>query len=128
MVDGSSSEYGWDETLDGEGIVIWHHEDRTHDILYDFEKIKFTDKVVDISQYQTFDNIYDKTDEVQHLDGSDVTDRFVIDADSSDYQWDRTLDDQGIVVWNKCDHSHDILYDFEELVFNDSVIEISDLV
>ena len=33
-----------------------------------------------------------------------------------------TQDGKGIVVWN--DGGHDLLYDFEEIEFNDKVIEL----
>lgn len=122
VINGNSDDYQWGATQDGEGIVVWGPTG--HDLLYDFDKITFNDQTVDLDAPNTGpQTVQDDPNLTQHLTGSDAVDRFVIDGDSSDYGWDKTLDNTGIVVWNE--NGHDILYDFEEIEFNDQVIDLA---
>ena len=131
VISGKSSKYGWEATDDG-GVVVWN--DNYHDILYGFEKIKFKDQTVDISALgdngggdngggdngdgSNIVKIHN-TDEVDYVFGTDAREAFVIDGDSADYSWAK-IDDGGYVVWSGDDH--DILYDVEEIHFNDTKV------
>ncbi len=69
----------------------------------------------------------DTANQTQFLNGTNVgLDSFEIDGNSADYRYDLTLDGQGIVVWNVETGSHDILYDFDLITFNDEVISFKD--
>ncbi|MEM6474270.1 MAG: galactose oxidase-like domain-containing protein, partial [Planctomycetota bacterium] len=124
-IDGNSGDYGWGATQDGEGIVVWGPTG--HDLLYDFETIKFNDQSVSLVKETGPDGgmvVNDDPNRTQSETGTDKSDKFVIDGNSSKYGWDKTLDNEGIVVWNIAEDTHDLLYDFEELAFNDEVIDL----
>ncbi|MEM7067909.1 MAG: galactose oxidase early set domain-containing protein [Pseudomonadota bacterium] len=127
FIDGNSIEYDWAATEDGEGIVVWGPTG--HDLLYNFDKIAFKDQTVSLETPATGSlTVDDDPDVTQHLIGSDKSDRFVIDGDSTEYGWDKTIDETGVVVWNETSGSHDILYEFDEIQFNNQVVEIDHLV
>ncbi len=46
---GSSDEFGWGKTLDGEGYVIWQGEE--FDLLYNVDQIVFTDTTVELDAF-----------------------------------------------------------------------------
>ncbi len=46
VAEGSSDEFGWGKTLDGEGYVIWQGEE--FDLLYNVDQIVFTDTMVEL--------------------------------------------------------------------------------
>lgn len=119
LINANSADYSWGPTQDGLGFVVWN--DTGHDILYNIEKIQFADRTVDLGQTGGGDNRFvDDPTQTQYLTGSDGKDTFVIDASSADYGWGATEDGEGFVVWN--DTGHDILYDIEELEFNDQTV------
>lgn len=47
-IDGQSKDYAWDKTNDGQGTVVWNKMTEEHDILYDFDEVKFADADVAI--------------------------------------------------------------------------------
>ena len=141
VINGSSHDYGWGQTHDGEGIVVWKGND--FDILYDVEQIKFNDGVVNQLENDTFvfvtdeelgnedcitgsndchniNEIADIHGVTQYIDGTEATDAFVINGSSNDYGWGETYDGEGIVVWKG--DNFDILYDVEQIKFNDATV------
>lgn len=127
---GKSKDYDWDTAQDGKGVVVWNKQTGQHDVLYDFEKMKFNDKTVDLTKktYGPDTNVangtaIDNKGTTQYLTGDKGKDVFKIDGDAKDYGWEKTADN-GHVVWNKKTEDHDILYDFEELKFNDTDIAL----
>ena len=118
VIAGNSSDYGWGESEDGLGIVIWN--DSGYDLLYGFESIQFSDMT--ISLVVTGNSYTDIANVTQFINGTSETESFVIDGNSSDYQWGPTEDDAGIVVWGPT--GVDLLYDIEKLVFNDTEIDL----
>ncbi|WP_075996933.1 galactose oxidase-like domain-containing protein [Salaquimonas pukyongi] len=130
VIDGNSADHGWGATEDGQGIVVWNNATGSHDLLYDFEKIAFNDRTVELGAGGNPGEglvVADDPSRTQYEFGTDQTDRFVIDADSAGYRWGATEDGQGIVVWNEADGSHDLLYDFEEIAFNDETVILAEV-
>lgn len=122
IIDGSSADYQWGATQDGEGIVVWGPTG--HDLLYDFEKIEFNDKTVAlIGEPGDGLRVEDDPAKTQYVDGTDSDDVFVISGDSGGYGWDET-DDGGFVVWNVATGAHDILYDVEQIEFSDTTVDL----
>lgn len=120
VINGQSADYSWASTQDGLGIVVWGPTG--HDLLYDFEAIRFNDLTAPLVQDDPrYDDIPGLT---QYLTGSTANDVFVIDGNSGDYNWGSTQDGQGIVVWNS--EGHDILYEFEAIEFNDQTVALAD--
>ena len=71
-------------------------------------------------------NIFnDIAKETQYVFGTEGVDAFRIDASISEYCYDLT-DDGGIVVWNTETGSHDIVYNVEQIHFNDCAVELKD--
>ncbi|MBO6815806.1 MAG: DUF1929 domain-containing protein [Rhizobiaceae bacterium] len=125
VINGNSADYNWADATDGEGIVVWGPTG--HDLLYDFDKIAFNDKTVELTATTNPGGgvtVQDDPARTQYETGTDQTDRFVIDGNSADYGWDVDTDGEGIVVWNRNEDAHDLLYDFEEIEFNDQVVEL----
>jgi hypothetical protein len=123
----SSTGYAWGPTQDGQGTVIWNGAG--YDILFGFEQLRFTNKSVNIATPAS--NIYqDEADVVQHLTGRSTNDTFVINGPSSAYQWGRTTNGTGIVVWtvSTTDNTYDVLTGFEKLQFTDQTVDVSGLV
>ena len=63
---------------------------------------------------------------VQYLQGTDNTDKFVIDGVASDYAWE-TFDDEGstaTLVYNVETGDHDLMYEFEQLEFTDQTVNV----
>ncbi len=118
-INGQSSDYGWGETEDGSGIVVWGPTG--HDLLFDFEAIKFNDTTVPlVAEDGRYDDIAGTT---QFLTGTpDKEESFVIDGRSADYNWGATDDGEGIVVWGPT--GTDLLYDFDKIVFSDKEVEL----
>jgi len=54
VIDGSSSDYGWDLAQDGVGHVVWNGD--AFDVLHGFEKIRFTDLQVNLADLSTEPN------------------------------------------------------------------------
>lgn len=128
VIAGSSSDYGWAPTENGEGVVIWN--DAGFDILFDFETIRFNDKDVAVSSIlQTGPTYVDDPDQNQFVTGETADDTFVIDGPSGDYDWEATGDGNGVVIWttDTADDSFDILYDIENIQFTDQTVDISGL-
>ena len=124
VIDCHSSEYNWGPTEDGKGIVIWNVATEAHDILYDFGSIRFKDGEVSLENGgDQPPQAYDIEGEAQYLSGRGDN-VFVIDCESTEYNWGSTEDGKGIVVWDQETGAHDILYDFGQIAFNDQIIEI----
>ena len=92
----------------------------------------FDDKVINLTEFPNQNTVgetalttVEDVESTQYLEGSSEVDRFTINGDSSDYQWSMTQDETGIVVWDQDTLVHDILWDFEEIAFNDVVVDIS---
>ncbi len=120
-----STNYGWGLTQDQQGIVVWSGSN--FDILTNVETLQFTDRSIDLTTF--FDggggndgSVADIANQTQYLQGTSGTDIFVIDGTSTDYQWGRTADDQDHVVWGPT--GFDLLYDWEQIRFNDTVIDL----
>ena len=134
VIDGNSSDYNWDKTEDGTGTVVWNIASGEPDILCDVENIQFTDSLIDLAQqpcsYQDPSDghdanlIYDKPG-TEFVHGTTDKDIFVVDGNSSDYNWDKTEDGTGTVVWNIASGEPDILWDVECIQFNDGVIDLT---
>ena len=120
VVDGKVSDYKWGPTEDGLGVVIWNATG--FDLLYDFAAIQFNDATESLTVTDTneFINIANET---QYLMGTDQHDKFIIDGISADYSWGDTLDGTGTVVWAIAGGAHDILYDIEQISFNDVTVD-----
>ncbi|MEL6503595.1 MAG: galactose oxidase-like domain-containing protein [Pseudomonadota bacterium] len=121
VIDGNSSDYGVGPTEDGEGIVVWGPTG--FDLLYDFDQIAFNDQTVTLEDPNAGLVVDDDPFATQYEFGTANVDRFVINDTSGNYGVGPT-GDGGIVVWNTENSSHDILYDFEEIEFNDSVVQL----
>ncbi|MEM7069361.1 MAG: PQQ-dependent sugar dehydrogenase [Pseudomonadota bacterium] len=129
VINGNSEDYGWAETDDG-GYVIWTGDQ--HDLLYNVEEIHFDDTVVKLEggsqgnggdSTSSVNKIYDTANVVDYAEGTDARDAFVIDGAAEDFGWDST-DDGGVVVWSG--ENHDILYDIEEIHFNDQQVNVEE--
>ena len=122
IIDGTSGDYNWGATQDGTGTVVWGPTG--FDILTGFETITFNDQAIDLNAAPPTGGltVNDDPSTTQYEFGTDETDTFVIAADSTDYAWGNTSDG-GIVVWNQATLDHDILYDFEEIQFDDTTID-----
>ena len=120
VINGLSSDYNWNATEDGTGFVVWNAQG--FDLLFNIEHIRFTDQTVDLANDGTPLTVQDDPNANQQLTGTDGVDRFVIDANSSAYQWGPTEDLAGVVIWNSS--GFDILFDFEEIEFNDQVVQL----
>ena len=124
VIDGNSSDYAWSATEDGQDHVVWRGAE--FNVLYDFEKIRFADQDITLSQAQgapgevrLIENIVGQT---QYETGTDARDVFVISGPASDYGWAPTDDGAGHVVWSG--EEFDIVYEFEELRFDDETVDL----
>lgn len=135
VIDGNSTDYGWGQTGDGNGIVVWNGAD--FDVLFEVEQINFNDGSVTQQPDGTFtfdpidtgDNgetnlINDIATQNQTINGSNGQDAFIIDGISTDYGWGQTGDGQGIVVWNG--PAFDILNNVEEIRFNNGTLTMAE--
>ena len=123
VVDAESSDFRWGPTRDGTGIVIWNEDG--FDLLFGFEAIQFTDTTISLTDDEeptTGLVVQNDPNQYQSLYGTDEVDRFVIDANAADYRWGPTQDGTGVVVWQG--ENFDILRDFEEIEFNDTVVDL----
>ncbi|MGF1651145.1 MAG: PQQ-dependent sugar dehydrogenase [Hyphomicrobiaceae bacterium] len=124
VIDGLSADYAWSVTEARDGHVVWGATG--YDLLYNFETIAFNDRTISlppIGDGTTGLVVEDDPTLTQFLTGTDDTDQFVIDANSTSYSWSATEDGRGTVVWHGS--KYDILFGFEQLVFNDRIIDIS---
>lgn len=115
---GDSAGYGWGPTQDGSGIVVWSGD--KFDILYNVEFLKFDDRMIDLKTGEQL--VFNREGVTDYVTGGDGKDGFAINGKSTDYGWAETQDGTGIVVWN--DKGHDILWDVEQLVFTDTVVDL----
>lgn len=122
VIDGKAADYGWGETDDGQGVVVWN--DTGFDLLYDFEEIRFNDQAVPLVQDPGTDGVKDIANVTQYLNGTGGADKFIIDGNSADYGWAATDDGEGIVVWGPT--GFDLLFDYEEIAFNDRTVDLKD--
>lgn len=123
VIDAFSTEFNWTRANDGEGVLVWN--DDGFDILWDFEALRFKDRDIDLTADELGQIVAkDVKGEEQYLDGTEGTDTFVIDGDSDDYQIAKADDGVGVIVWN--DQGFDMLWDFEEIQFNDQTLTIQD--
>ena len=121
VINGNAADYGWGPTESGEGIVVWGPTG--HDLLYDFDQIKFND--LEVSLINEGDAIQDIANVTQYLNGDGVDDSFVIDGNAADYNWGPTESGVGVVVWGPT--GHDLLTDFASIVFNDETVDLLSL-
>jgi hypothetical protein len=125
VIDGASKDYNWAKSNDGTGILIWN--DAGFDIVYDFEILRFNDTEIDLTDSNVGRTIVtDNPDEIEYVSGTDGKDVFVIDGTSSDWNFARTEDGNGIAVYNQSTNKVDFLYGFEEVTFNDQTVVIQD--
>lgn len=137
VIDGNSTDYGWGQTGDGTGIVVWSGAD--FDVLFEVEQINFNDGTVTQQPDGTFtfapvdtgtgnngetNLINDIDTQNQTINGTSGQDAFVIDGTSTDYGWGQTGDGQGIVVWSGA--SFDILNNVEEIRFNNGTVAMAE--
>lgn len=127
---GPSSLYSFGETSDGTGVVVWTRSeaDTSFDVLFGFETIRFSDRDIALdSVFGSGPDVLDDPNINQYVQGDSDGDRFIIDGNSSDYRFNQTSAEGGVVVWttDPNDNSFDILYDFEQLVFNDVTYDIT---
>ena len=123
VVDGLSTTYQWGPTLDGTGTVIWNAQG--FDLLFNIEHIRFNDRTVDLVDTGVGQTFNDDPNVNQSLTGGSGVDRFVYAANSTDYNWGPTLDGAGVVIWNAT--NFDLLFDFEEIAFDDQTVQVSDV-
>lgn len=121
VIDGKASDFGWGPTNDGTGVVVWGASG--FDILHGFESLEFSDMSVPLTTGSG--QVQDIAGVTQYLTGTEGQDSFKIDGNAADYNWGATEDGAGVVVWSGNDF--DILYDFEELAFNDQSVAIDQL-
>ncbi len=119
VIGGPSRGYGWAPTQDGLGIVIWNATG--HDLLYDFDAIRFSDITVEFAGDDVA--VRDIKGVTQFETGTTANDIFRIDGLSKDYGWGPTQDNLGTVVWTGADF--DLLFGFETLEFQDLAIDIT---
>ncbi|MCT4656636.1 MAG: hypothetical protein N4A65_12565 [Cohaesibacter sp.] len=121
-INGNSTDYQWAPSSDAEGVMVWN--DEGFDVLYDFEAIKFQDQTVRFTGDGAENmKVKDEAGVEEYVSATDGTDTFVIDANSSDYNWSKTDDGTGILIWN--DEGFDIIWDFETLRFNDKDVSLT---
>ena len=123
VINKASTGYQWGATQSGTGIVVWNSTG--YDILFGFEKLRFTNKTVDLT---TQGPIYqDDPDLIQHLTGKTSNDSFVIAGPSSAYRWGPTATGTGVVVWtaSTSDNTYDVLTGFEKLQFSDATVTLT---
>ena len=110
-------------TDDGAGFVVWKGD--SVDILFGFEKIRFTDMTVNLSKMKG--PVYqDSPTIIQHLEGKTSSDTFVVSGPSSAYAWEPTKDGTGVVIWTEVgsDKTYDVLQGFETVKFNDTTLDL----
>ncbi|MCT4654706.1 MAG: C39 family peptidase [Cohaesibacter sp.] len=123
VIDGQSTDYNWNYAEDGKGILIWNSEG--FDIVWDFETLRFNDRDIDLTADKVGQIVAkDIKGQTDYLSGSEGTDIFVMDADRADFNIEKTVDGTGVVIWNN--DSVDMLWDFEEIKFNDETVIIQD--
>jgi len=119
VIDAPARGYGWAPTLDGQGIVVWNGA--SHDLLYNFEAIRFADVTVELADDDVV--VRDVKGVTQFETGKTANDVFKIDGLSTNYGWGPTLDNSGVVVWTGTDH--DLLFGFEKIEFNDVTVDLA---
>ena len=124
VIEGQSADYNWGKTQDGTGFVVWGPTG--NDLLFNVEEIQFADTTVTLDPGTPGSGVVvnDIVSETQYEFGTNETDRFVIDGNSGDYLWAATGEPNGYVVWDAETLVHDILYDFEEIEFNDQIVDL----
>ena len=85
--------------------------------------MQFNDRLVDLRPNESGE--YFDGPGTQYVNGTGSDETFVIDGDSADYQWAPTEDGTGTVVWN--DAGFDLLFEFEQIEFNDKTVEVSEI-
>jgi len=132
VISGSSTDYGWGATNDGQGIVVWQLQGANFDILNNVEQVRFDNGMVERQADGSFDFtpsepvgpgvniINDDATQNENVAGTVGTDAFVIDGNSTDYGWGATNDGLGTVVWQGA--GFDILNDIEIIAFNDGLV------
>jgi glucose/arabinose dehydrogenase len=128
----ASTDYNFARTDDGQGVVVWtvDSNDDTFDILFEFETLRFADRDISVqSIINPGPDVFDDPQITQYVRGEGDADRFIIDGDEADYQYSATASRDGVIVYTSDpdDDGFDILYGFEEIVFNDVTVDISAL-
>jgi glucose/arabinose dehydrogenase len=119
VINGKQADYQFNALSDGTGHVVYGATG--YDLLYGFETIRFNDGAIDLTgrSGRTVDDVLGVTQFVRGTAGNDV---FVVNANSTDYQWGRTADGQDHVVWRGS--NYDLLYDWDQIRFNDRVVDL----
>jgi Ca2+-binding RTX toxin-like protein len=140
-----STGFGINQTLDGQGIVVWNGDD--FDILNNIERVVFNDLAYlisengsitieteveppisggdgDVLQGGSGDDRFLNTAGTQYVVGDEGNDTFIFNSQRDDYDWSVTLDGNGVAIWN--DEDFDILYDVETIQFLDETVTITD--
>lgn len=120
VVNGNVADYSWNDTEDGLGIVVWNASGP--DLLYDFDEIRFND--MSISLNVANNEYHDLPGVVQFLTGESANDTFVVSGDRADFNFGATEDGTGVVIWSAA--GHDLLYDFENIQFDDETVVLAD--
>lgn len=119
---GSVSQYGWSDTDDGTGKVIWVNATGAYDILIDFDRFEFADGFVDLSTGNL--TAFDDPAANQYVEAYGADDVFIFASDSSNHGWAPTDDGRGTVIWDDAGN-YDILVGFERAQFADTTIFIA---
>ncbi|MCT4654980.1 MAG: hypothetical protein N4A65_04130 [Cohaesibacter sp.] len=131
VVGGKQSDYKWHATDDGRGVVIWKVGEEIPDLLYNFEKLRFSDVTLNLSDWPTDAGMRagynDLAMQTQYLDPPVWGQTFVISGKREAYDWGPTEDGTGIVVWNKATGIHDILTNFAWIQFADEKVDLVQL-
>ncbi|MFN3228077.1 MAG: putative Ig domain-containing protein, partial [Hyphomicrobiales bacterium] len=127
-----SSDYNFARTDDGQGVVVWtvDSNDETFDILFEFETLRFADRDFSVASIiNPGPDFFDDPQITQYVRGESDADRFIIDGNEADYEYSATASRDGVIVYTSDpdDDGFDILYGFEEIVFNDATVDISAL-
>ena len=120
VINGNRSSYNYNPTGDGQGIVVWGVTG--FDLLFSFEKIKFNDQTVDITTLAAGRVVQNTVGVTQYEFGTEFVDTFVINANSSQYNWGPTQDGNDHIVWSGTEF--DLLYSWEKIQFNDRVVDL----
>ncbi|MGI9367098.1 MAG: PQQ-dependent sugar dehydrogenase [Rhizobiaceae bacterium] len=120
VINANSEDYDWGQTQDLAGYVVYGQNG--HDLLYGFETVIFNNETILLDRPGSVTELNDPS-ATQFMNGSGESDRFLVQANSTEYSIAPTLSGDGHVIWNE--DGHDILTDVEEVVFFDRTIDLS---
>ena len=127
-INGNSFQYNWAQLDDGSGLYVWQHDNYdSHDVIFDFERIKFDDReVVLTGGYEERLISFDTFGVGEYVVGSlGHYDIHIIDDNASAYNWEWTELKNGFDVWLGDDYDNrDVLFDIESIQFNDQIVTL----